>query len=412
MSAQMTTEELTRRLVGFDTVSIAGKGGERVTQSTRLIADFVSELLEAGGFKIWQLPYTTDGVEKVNLVAFKGGEEPLLAFSGHMDVVPVGEWKIASDPFNLTRIGDKFYGRGSADMKLFDAIAVLAGCAIPASSLKRPFAVYLTSDEEIGCLGVKQLLKRASGKSDLQSEFKVHALRQREVPIPKYVVIGEPTELVPMHMHKGYIFFRIYIKITAGEAGHSSNPDSGKSVLKTGLPQVLIALTELEAALREIRDERFAIAFPTINPGVVSMDSGAAKNVLATGCCIDLEARFLPGQEPEDLLQAIQETVRRSVYRLKGIRAHVKYFRSPTPPMETPVDSLVVTVATKLYNKEPSTVAYNTEGGTFNRYGAESVIFGPASIDQAHKSDEFAHAKWFKPEIVDMYTEFIRQFCC
>lgn len=413
MSARMSTEELTRRLVSFDTVSIAEKGGDRVTQSTRPIADFVSEYLEAGGFKVWQLPYTTDKVEKVNLVAFKGGQEPLLALSGHMDVVPVGEWRVKSDPFELTRIGDKFYGRGAADMKLFDAIAMLAGCAVSAESLKQPFALYLTSDEEVGCLGVKQLLKRPSGRGEVQSEFKVHASRQKEVPIPKYTVIGEPTELVPMYMHKGYMFLRINIETTIKKAGHSSDPSSGKSVIKTGLPEVLSALTALEKALQGIEDGRFEVPFPTINPGVIGMiGTGAAKNVLATGCWVDMEVRPLPGQDPDDLLQAVRETVRRATHHLEGIKVHAGYRRSPTPSMETAVDSPVVQTAASLWGETPATVSYNTEGGTFNRYGAQSVIFGPASIAQAHKPDEFAHARWFEPKIVDLYAEFIRRFCC
>jgi len=122
MALSMSTEELTRRLVAFPTVS---------SETTVDMANFVSTLLEDGGFSVHQYPYTANGVPKINLVALKGGDEPHLALSGHMDVVPVGEWKPVGDPFTMMLESGKYYGRGVVDMKLFNATAIIAGSYVP-----------------------------------------------------------------------------------------------------------------------------------------------------------------------------------------------------------------------------------------------------------------------------------------
>lgn len=414
--------ELTRQLVGFNTVSVAGRSGPARTQSTREMGDFVSNQLESAGFKVQQYPYTTDGIEKMNLVATKGGEEPFLALSGHMDVVPVGDWKPGYEPFAL-KFGpyedkktkaryDCFYGRGSADMKLFLAIIMLVGGRIDASTLRRPLGIYLTSDEEVGCLGVKLLFQEQARGLKAHTEFKVKTHEYPRVVVPQHVLIGEPTELKPVYMHKGYMFLTVEIKSTDKEAGHSSDPTSGHSAIKTGLPEVLLALNRLEVDLQAITDKRFKVPYPTLNPGVITMDAGAAKNILATGCTIDLEVRLLPGQEVDVLFGVVKETVERAVGELEGITARVLYRRSPTLPMETAQNSPLVQVLEDMTGQAAGTENYNTEGGTYNRHGAAGVLCGPGSIKQAHKPDEHVAVKYFDSGIVDFYAEVVRRLCC
>lgn len=112
---KMKLLEIAERLVGFHTVSQGS--------STRQIADFISEYCEGAGFEIEQYPYENGGLEKVNVVARKGGCNSELCFSGHMDTVPfsVSDW--STDPLKLTLLNDKYYGTGIADMKLFLAIS-------------------------------------------------------------------------------------------------------------------------------------------------------------------------------------------------------------------------------------------------------------------------------------------------
>jgi acetylornithine deacetylase/succinyl-diaminopimelate desuccinylase-like protein len=72
--------KIAETLVGFDTVSQSA--------STVKIANFVSKYCEDAGFKIEQYHYKNEGLQKVNVVARKGGCDSELCLSGHMDTVP------------------------------------------------------------------------------------------------------------------------------------------------------------------------------------------------------------------------------------------------------------------------------------------------------------------------------------
>lgn len=190
----MKLMEIAEKLVSFNTVS--------QESSTKPIADFISEQLERGGFLIKRYSYFNEELEKVNIIAIKGSHdisESKLAFAGHMDTVKFARKKWRADPLKLIsakseRSGVIYTGLGIADMKLFLAISIKAGSEINKKELKRPFSLIFTSDEEVGCLGAKKLI-------------------QNNIKLPDFIVIGEPTKLVPINLHKGYM----YIKIEIGE---------------------------------------------------------------------------------------------------------------------------------------------------------------------------------------------------
>ncbi len=87
----MQLKELAAKLVSFNTVS---------SESPVPMADFICNYLEGCGFVIERYPYLTTipkienvaerVVEKVNIIARKGGQESRLVHSGHMDTVPFG----------------------------------------------------------------------------------------------------------------------------------------------------------------------------------------------------------------------------------------------------------------------------------------------------------------------------------
>lgn len=416
-----THEELlgvAKKLISFNTVSHASEPSK--DRSTGKIADWISNYLESGQFKVIQYPYWVkpgnlpskipqEGwIKKVNLVATKGGDmedtHPEMAFSGHMDVMPAdvppdGNWKVTPDPFTLTLLNGRYYARGIADMKLFVATAMISGCAVKASELQHPFAIYITSDEEIGCVGVSQLF----GVKD-------DGTRSSDVPIPKYVVIGEPTELNPIDVHKGYMFLLVHLE---GKTGHSSTPDDGRSVVKLALPQVIQCLNRAELKLRFITDKegRFNPNFPTLNQGVVTTGEDARKNTIAGQCDIHVEIRPVPGQDVNEVYRVIDMAVQGAVRDIPGITATVIPMRRFTPPMVTPQSSLIVQATQELSGSPAKAVNFNTEGGVFNSCGAESVIFGPASISQAHKDDEYAEARYFDEHVVEDYITLIRRIC-
>ncbi|MCK5027826.1 MAG: acetylornithine deacetylase [Candidatus Pacebacteria bacterium] len=376
----MNTIELVEKLIGFDTVSC---------RPTKEIADFISEFLERSGFVIEQHRYEQQGVKKVNVIARKGGDEPLVALSGHMDTVPFDTKKWNTDPLKLTKIGNKYFGRGVCDMKGFLAIAMKAGSEIDVSELKCPFTLVFTSDEEVGCVGAKKLI-REKGK------------------LANMVVIGEPTELEPFILHKGYMYVKVELK---GKRGHSSRPNEGANVIELALPLVLSRIEEFKRHLGVIHDVRLNPPFPTLNIGVVTTGDNSAKNIIADYCCVELDIRPVPGQDVTELFHAFSTFITNGNGDINGIEVKVSYGRAPTPPMETPKDSLIVREVENMSGKIAAATSFNTEGGVFNSAGIHSVIYGPGSIQQAHKPNEFMHESYFSDDTVAKFTNLIRKLC-
>jgi|GEM_PF-1679243 len=402
----MEVFDLVQQLVASDSVSIGNQS------STRPIADTISTFCQDAGCDVSQYVYTSEGKEKVNVVATKGGGAPLLALSGHMDTVGyTPEWQ--SDPFTVTEYNERLHGLGIADMKLFLATAIKAVEMTKIKDIVQPVALYFTSDEEVGCIGAKDLA-RTSG-----------------FDLAKFVVIGEPTELVPVNLHKGYLYFRVAVwrqlrdkekeKVRNRKVTHSSEDRFSTNVVETAMPVVIQALSEFRHQMRRrYQDERFAPPYPTMNiGGVVRMDSQAAKNIIPGEFTLDNEIRLLPGQNPQDILAYLQRTLDTALSCLKlevrdeVIHASVNPVRQPTPPMSTVWESELVKTTVRLSNgKGPQSVSYNTEGGVYNRSGADTVIWGPGSIAQAHKANEFVDRSWLRPEVAGSYAKLIQHFCC
>lgn len=368
-----------RRLIAMNTVS---------SESTVEIAEYISGYLQKGGFTIEHHKYNLRGVQKVNVVARKGGDNLRLAYAGHMDTVPFDpdEWR--SDPLELMKIGDNWFGRGTCDMKGFVALTMVAGSRVPESELVAPFGLVFTSDEEVGCVGAKKLI---ADKGKVSEMF----------------IIGEPTELEPFTLHKGYMYLVIELK---GKNGHSSRPDEALSVIDA-LQPLLSKIETFKHYLGEITDLRMSPAYPTLNVGVVSTGENSAKNVIADYCQLELDIRPIPGQDVDEVFQAFKHFVTDGESHINGVEVKIGYGRAPTPPMETPSDALIVKEAERMSGHSACSTAFNTEGGVFNSSGADSVICGLGSIQQAHRPNEFVHEDYLTEAIVERYVATIRNIC-
>ena len=169
MTATLSDRELLARLVAFDTTS---------HRSNREMADFVREYTDRPGIRIEEQPSPCG--EKLNLILSTGPElddRSGLTLSGHMDVVPALEPDWQSDPFTLTERDGNLYGRGSCDMKGFDALALNALVEASTRELSHPLVLALTYDEEIGTFGARHLVENWP----------------RIARMPRACIVGEPT---------------------------------------------------------------------------------------------------------------------------------------------------------------------------------------------------------------------------
>src|SRR4051812_3525184 len=148
----MDSIRILERLIAFPTVS---------RDSNLDLIGYTADLLEASGVAC-QIVHSADR-HKANLFATIGpAGRPGVMLSGHTDVVPVDGQDWTLPPFEMTERDGKLYGRGVADMKGFVASALATCIKASRMALRTPLHLALSCDEEVGCLGVRDLIEMLS----------------------------------------------------------------------------------------------------------------------------------------------------------------------------------------------------------------------------------------------------------
>lgn len=362
------------KLVAFPTVSSRPVDG---------IAAYLAERCEAAGMRVERLESSPG---KCNLVCSAGPQgTDGVVLSGHMDVVPVDGQPWTSDPFALTRRGDRLHGRGSCDMKAFLAAVVEALPRLPLARLDRELVLVFTHDEEVGCLGSRMLAERyaAEGRT-----------------LPRLCLIGEPTSFRIFRMHPGHVAMRI---TCAGQAAHSSKPDLGRSAIRLAA-RVIEALDGLADEWR--RDVRFAdlLERPFTVMNVATIHGGSAINIVPDRCVIELGFRPLPGMDVDALCRQVDE-------RVAPLGAVTTERLRVTPSMLTPPGtSLEALLRPFASSPDLGAASFATDGGNLEALGVSTLVFGPGSIDVAHQADEYVPVDELH-RAVDVVDEVVGRSC-
>jgi acetylornithine deacetylase len=368
--AALSDAALLARLVAFDSTS---------RNSNLPLADFLCEYLDRPGIRVRRNP--SAGGDKVNLIFEVGPEQdaelnpglpgrdqrPGLVLSGHMDVVPAEEKEWESDPFTLTDRGDRWVGRGACDMKGFLALAANLALAASGRRLAHPLALLFTYDEEVGTLGARRLV-------DSCPEARA---------LPASVVIGEPTGLRVVRAHKGHMTMRITLH---GRSAHSGYPHLGSNAIEPA-GEVIAALARLRrelAAEGAPHAELFPeVPFVPLNVGRVQ--GGAAINVVPDRCIVELGLRALPGVDSRRLAERVEQAARAAA---APFVPDVEVL-ADSPPLLVPEEApLLRRLCSLVGQRETATVSFATDAGWLQRLGMDCVLFGPGSIDAAHRPNE------------------------
>lgn len=321
-----------------------------------------------------------------NLIATMGQGPGGLVLSGHTDTVPFDEALWNFDPFGAEENDNRLYGLGSADMKSFLAMAIEAASRFRARDLKQPLIVLATSDEESGMSGARALVQAGRPKA-------------------RFAIIGEPTSLRPIRMHKGMMMEAIRL---TGQSGHSSDPSLGNNALE-GMHRVLGEILAWRQDLqRHHSNALFAVPVPTVNLGHVH--GGDNPNRICGACELHIDMRPLPGMDMQALRDELSSRLQH-VLMGSGLELEVARLFAGTPAFETDRNSAIVRAAEKISGYQADSVAFGTEAPYLAQLGMDTLVMGPGSIDQAHQPDEYLPLNSINP-CVDMLAAFIDKFCC
>ncbi len=359
--------ELLRELLAIPSVTLT---------PNRTLIERVRELLKAVGVDAMVVADPEDE-SRCNLFATVGPTDvPGVALSGHTDVVPVEGQPWTVPPFQATEREGRIYGRGSADMKGFVACAVMAMIRAARLPLRRPLHLALSFDEEIGCVGVRHLIRAL----------------EHVKPAPALCVVGEPTLMQIGTGHKGKAAYRA---LCCGQAGHSGLAPRYVNAIHTATDLVgALRAVQRELAERGPREEGYAIPYTTLHAGTIK--GGTALNIVPAACEVNFEIRNVAQDDPARILAQVLELTQarmREAQALPDAAPPTVEVVNTYPGLATAEDGPGVRLLSSWLPEGTALtkVAFGTEGGLFQQRWAETAVLvcGPGSIEVAHKADEY-----------------------
>lgn len=351
-------------------------------QSNRPVIDLLAGWLGDLGF-VCDIQQVLPG--KFNLLATYGTGPGGLVLAGHSDTVPYDDALWKTDPLKLTEVDGTWVGLGSCDMKGFFALIIEAVRELVHQPFKQPLIILATCDEESSMSGAKALA--AAGK-----------------PLGRAAVIGEPTGLKPIRLHKGVMMERIEI---LGRSGHSSDPSLGHSALEA----MYDAIGELKGLRTQwqaqFRNPQFSVPQPTMNFGCIH--GGDNPNRICGQCSLEFDLRPLPGMDPEMLRAAIRQKLQ-PLAELHQVQINYAPLFSEVSPFEQSADAELVKVAERLTGHTAEAVAFGTEAPYLQRLGCETIVLGPGDIACAHQPGEYLEMSRLQPT-VRLLRQLIEHYC-
>ena len=372
----MELKQLLSELIAIDSTS---------SLSNEPVVAYIENYLQSRDVHCHRLP--TDDSGKYNLLLTNGEPSEIgLTLCGHMDTVPATPISWTNDPWELKERAGNWYARGSCDMKGFVAIALQAigraevqnGC----------LAVLLLCDEELGSFGAKHVLENGL-----------------PVSIPKQLIIGEPTSLQVVRLHKGHLSMRISIE---GVSAHTGSPHLGNNALVVG-GKVVCALSALSKKYESVNTDTSKFfpgvaKFPVLT--VSTMQSGTAINVVPDTCEVCIGIRLLPDQNKDEVVAEIKQTISK-VCDLPWELVEL----ADNPTMLTPELAPINKWLCDYIGQEDSIgVSYGTDGGFLSQGGYECVLYGAGDIAVAHKPEEYVPIKEMET-CVQTIDAAVKHFC-
>ena len=296
---------------------------------------------------------------------FAGTTDRVVTIDVHIDTVGVEH--MTDPPFDGRIEDDRVYGRGSVDTKATLPI-VLAVLEELQAQGDRPTptvnVVGTVAEEAGGLIGAQSYQKWLTSNNERIDQM----------------IVAEPTMCMPVHGHKGACGLQVHVH---GTAAHSSKPHLGVNAI-SGAARIVTAIDEEHVRLSKL-DPTTAVGNGTVSVNLMS--GGSATNIIPPSAELYCGRRIAPGEDPYEvfeylsgLVQAAAQPCEADVVMANGF-AVPAFYQDPSSPLVTQLADLAGT--------EPDVATYGSNALLYNEVATEMVVFGPGSIDQAHKAVEW-----------------------
>lgn len=364
-----TVIELLQAMVRVDSVNSALTGKESAeAELVDLLATFAGKWM----LEVELLP--VDGQADQLLLTLRAGEDrPWVLFDSHLDTVAVDHMTI--EPFGAELRDDKVWGRGTCDTKGTGA-SMLWAMRNYAEQSDQPnnIALLFSVDEEISMMGVQSFVN-----NDLP----------RLGWSPNMVIVGEPTEHIPVIAHNGCVRWAIE---TAGKAAHSSVPWEGHSAI-TDMVRVLSMLQREYIDKLDSEHDMTGRAVASVNV----LKGGHAPNIIPDYCMCEVDRRLVPGEDALaqlDEVAALLDTLKQEHPGMEVSQS----LRIAHPPLLPDSSEAILPLVKAALNdcgvRKPAVGApFATHAGYLSQAGLPTLVLGPGSPHPAHTKDEWVAVK-------------------
>lgn len=328
---------------------------------------YLKDLLAAHGItsKIIQLSET-----RANLVAEIGEDGPVLGISGHMDVVSEGDalkWRY--DPYVMTEVDGKLYGRGTADMKSGLAALVISMIHI----------------HEAGTLTYGRIRLLATAGEEIVGEGAKAFHQQGYMDDVCALVIAEPSEDRIIYAHKGSMDIRVTSK---GKAAHSSMPHLGFNAIKPLIQFVY----NLDEGFKDFTQTNRLLGPPIMNATIFK--GGNQVNSLPEYAETEFNIRTIPEHDNSQFISYFK----RILHKIESpdTQITIDTYMSRPPVFTTGNNSLVKMAQT--FGMQYLNTQLETQASPGVTDAADLLVdkdehfpfimFGPGNVSQAHQVDE------------------------
>ncbi|MCP3987966.1 MAG: M20 family metallopeptidase [Actinomycetia bacterium] len=296
---------------------------------------------------------------------FSGSGDRTVVVDVHLDTVGVEH--MTDDPFDGRHENGRVYGRGAVDTK--------ATLAVIFPLLDRMRAGELGLEPNLMLVGtVAEEAGGLAGAYRFRDWAIEHKRRFNEI------VVAEPTLCAPVYGHKGGVGLEMTVK---GEAAHSSKPHLGQNAI--------IGAARIIEAFRLEHERIISLAPPTpVGTGTLSVteiSGGRARNIIPDECVLYAGRRVAPGEDPEAIYHDLCQL---AIEAAKPLPVDVVLPSGRFSPgfYQEPDSELVATLAA-FAGVAPDTATYGSNALVYREIADQIVVFGPGSIDQAHKEVEW-----------------------
>lgn len=341
----MEIKEILSKLVSYNTIR---------DKENKEIMNFIEDYLKKYNF-------TTKRIKKC-LIAYND-ENPNIGFIGHTDTVDYESWD--GNPFELVEDGDKLIGLGSCDMK--GGIASILSAISNIDLNKNKIALYFTNDEEIAFEGI----------NDIKNEI-----------IPQNVIIGEPTNNIPIYGTKGLLELEIEFY---GIKCHSSTPDKGINAIYECIDFIEKIKKFYETKIKTKNISEFEIPYTTMNIGIIT--GGETVNSVPGKCKITIDFRIACKSDIDLIENKVKKLLEK--YNSKLI---IKQ------RIEPKINKSDIIFLEKISSKK-ETKCYLTEGSMIEK---NFIILGPGP-DTSHQKNEYIYYSTIK-KTEKLYEEIIKYY--